>query len=405
MQDRHKDLILKKWQIQYLDCMPHLEMLLKATNERMKRILHIVTLFERGGAQSVVLELARAFAESGNEVGVMAAAGGEAWEELDPRVRRFPSSALAREVSPRRDIQAFLEILKVLREFRPDILHLHSSKAGVLGRAAGAVSRMSDRSIYTIHGFDTILKAHRVYLPLERILSRFCGTVVAVSDYDLSNLRRHGIRNAVCVANAVRDFREDPEHPDAALVRALESARSGGRRVVVTLARLAPPKRFDLVARTARILEPEGYSFFWIGNREPPSGPLPGNLSCLGDLPGARLLLRHADVCLLLSDYEGLPMSVLESLCAGVPVVASDVGGIPEALRDGGGITVLNDPAAAAAAIRRVAETPEDRVRFGASARASYEDRYSVAAMAGAYRRIYERPASRDPGRRGMENL
>ena len=379
--------------------------MLKAQKKSIDKILHIITLFERGGAQSVVLELARAFTEAGHEIGVMSAKGGEAWGELDPRVRRFSSAHMAREVTPREDVQALLEILRVVREFRPDILHLHSSKAGVLGRVAGAVSGMSDRTIYTVHGFDTILKAHRAYLPLERILSRFCGAVVAVSDYDLANLRTSGIRNAVSVPNAVRNFREDPEHPDTALVRTLESARSGGRRVILTLARLAPPKRFDLVARTARILDAEGYTFFWIGNREPPAGPLPGNLSCLGDLPDARLLLRHADASLLLSDYEGLPMSVLESLCAGVPVVASAVGGIPEALRDGGGIAVRNDPAAVADAIRRVAGTPEDRLRFGASARASYEDRYSVAAMAGAYRRIYDRPASRDPGGRGMEHL
>jgi glycosyltransferase involved in cell wall biosynthesis len=350
------------------------------------RILHVVTLFERGGAQSVVLELSRAQAAAGHEVAVMAAAGGAAWSDLPLGVAAMPSRSLRREIAPAPDFAALLEIRRALRRFDPDVLHLHSSKAGVLGRLASPRAR--GRILYTVHGFDTILKAHRIFLPLERALSRSCARVVAVSRYDLESLRGAGIAHPELVYNGVFDFLREPPHPSAEARGAMEAARRGGGIVVAAIARMAAPKRFDLFAAAARELRGEGFSFFWIGNQADPPGPLPPNLACLGDLPDARLLLRCADATCMLSDYEGLPMAAIESLCAGVPVVASAVGGIPEIVDPSCGALVPRGESPAAA-LREMARDRAALREKGMAARRKYEELFSAGAMAAAYDRIY----------------
>jgi glycosyltransferase involved in cell wall biosynthesis len=355
------------------------------------RILHVVTLFERGGAQSVVLELSRAQASSGHAVAVMAAAGGAAWADLPGGVLAIPSARLRREIAPASDIAALLEIRRAIRRFEPDVVHLHSSKAGVLGRLASPRSRR--RILYTVHGFDTILKAHRIFLPLERALSRACALVVAVSRYDLEGLRVAGVAKPELVYNGVSDFLRDPPHPSAEAREAMEAARRGGGFVVAAIARLAAPKRFDLFAAAARELGGEGFSFFWIGNQADPPGELPPNLTCLGDLPDARLLLRCADATCLLSDYEGLPMAAIESLCAGVPVVASSVGGIPEIVDASCGALVAKG-VSPAAALRELVRDREILREKGKAARRRYEELFSAEAMAWAYARIYRRIAA-----------
>jgi glycosyltransferase involved in cell wall biosynthesis len=350
------------------------------------RILHVVTLFERGGAQSVVLELSRAQAAAGHEVAVMAAAGGAAWSDLPRGVAAMPSVSLRRDIAPARDIAALLEIRQAVRRFEPDVVHLHSSKAGVLGRLASPGAR--SRILYTVHGFDTILKAHRASLPLERALSGACARVVAVSRYDLESLRGAGVHDPALVYNGVSDFLREPPHPSAEARGAMEAARRGGRIAVAAIARLAAPKRFDLFADAARELGGEGFSFFWIGNLADPPGPLPSNLTCLGDLPDARLLLRCADATCMLSDYEGLPMAAIESLCAGVPVVASAVGGIPEIVDPGCGALVPRGESPAAA-LRELARDRESLREKAAAARRKYEELFSAEAMASGYARIY----------------
>jgi glycosyltransferase involved in cell wall biosynthesis len=348
------------------------------------RILHIVTVFERGGAQSVVIELARLQLAAGHEVGVMAGSGGAAWDDLPAGVKRFPEPSFRKSVAILADVAGFFAIRATIAAFKPDILHLHSSKAGTLGRLAGF--GMRKRIVYTVHGFDTIRLGHRAFLPIERALAGACGAVIAVSEYDRANLEECGIRGSRIVLNGIRDFSGDPPHPRRDIVAMFEADRAAGRVVVMTMARLAVPKRFDLFSETAAAMSDEGYSFYWFGNREAVSATLPGNLHVMGDLPDARLLLRDADIFCLLSDYEGLPMSVLEALCAGKPVVASAIGGISEAVGTGCAVLVPNETKAVAAAIRKSAS---DRTRLGAAGRALYLERYGVECMAAAYGSIY----------------
>jgi len=353
------------------------------------RILHIVTNAELGGAQSVVAALARWAAANGGEAAVASQSEGPLWDALDPRVARFRLKRMVKEISPVDDVLVFGEIRRVIRDFAPDILHLHSSKAGVLGRLAAG--RLRKRTVYTVHGFDTILKAHRFFLPLERALSRLCGAIAAVSEYDARNLASCGIRRKVrVIRNGVPDWGK-ARPGDEGIAAEIERARASGG-AVLSIARLAPPKRFDLYRAAARLLP--GATFFWIGNEtEPEAGRLPPNVRMLGGLPDAGAYARCADVLALFSDYEGLPMSILESLSCGTPVVASKVGGIGEALAGIYGETVENDAVAAAEALARYLPGGERHSAADpgvrAAARARYEELFSYRTMARAYGDLY----------------
>ena len=351
------------------------------------RILHVVTNADLGGAPRVVTELANRALRDGHECAVASAAEGPLWEHLDEGVERRPLLHLKREIRLRQDLAAFFELSSLFAEWKPDIIHLHSSKAGVLGRLAAG--RRRTRVVYTIHGFDTILKSHRIFLPLERFLARFCGAIVPVSDYDRANLAASGIGGRIEeIRNGASD-RLGLEGLDALATAKMKAARESGAAVVLTVARLAPPKRFDLFIETARAFAPEEVRFFWIGNvqKVDPLG-LPDNVEVLGEIPEAGNYANLCDIFLLISDYEGLPMSVLEALSCGRPVVASAVGGIGEAVDETNGALVDNDAGAVASAIRSFLDRSR-REKAGKEARATFEKSFSADRMWAAYGDLY----------------
>jgi glycosyltransferase involved in cell wall biosynthesis len=353
------------------------------------RILHVITAPDLGGAQSVVAELSRYAVMRGDEAAMASQATGPLWAVLDPRVRRFPIQRLVKSISPADDLAAFLELRRVIKDYRPDILHLHSSKAGVLGRLAAG--RLRGRTIYTVHGFDTIAKAHRSFLPLERLLQHLCGAIVAVSAYDEGNLAANGIERKVrMIRNGARDWR-GVRPGDEAAASTMEKARAEGG-AVLCIARLAPPKRFDLFLEAAARLPAAG--FFWIGNEtEIDKAKLPPNVTMLGSLPDAGAYATLADLLVLFSDYEGLPMSILEALSCGTPVVASRVGGVGEALDGICGEALPNVAADMALAIARYLPGGDRHAgvhpQHREASRARYEARFSVDAMAKGYDRLY----------------
>lgn len=342
------------------------------------RILEVITGSGLGGAQSVVACLADALCGE-HEVTVAAGeGGGELFQALDARVRQVRIPSLRRAISPRDDLAALLALKRLCRQIRPDVVHLHSSKAGLLGRLAFPARR----TVYTVHGFDSVRLAHRRMLPLERWMQRRCAAIVAVSRYDEANLRAEGIgRHLECIHNGIPDV--DPRPATDWPV----PERYG--RTVLCIARVASPKRMDIFLEVARRL-PQ-YAFVWIGGGDLPQAVLE-NVFLPGDRPGAAAYCARADLFMLPSNYEGLPMAVLEAMASGLPVIASDVGGVAEAVADGVcGYTVPNDVEAFVARTQELLED-EDRLRaFSAAARRTYEQEFTVEKMVAAYAGIYRR--------------
>jgi glycosyltransferase involved in cell wall biosynthesis len=219
-----------------------------------------------------------------------------------------------------------------------DVVHAHSSKAGFLTRFAAALRGRADRVVFTPHGWSFWAAAgseRRMYLALERLAARWCHRLVAVS---------HAEESAGLAARVGRpeQYRVIPNGID--LMRFSGSPHPHAGRILF-VGRLAKPKRADLVLealRAVREVHPET-TLDVVGD-----GPLRPALEKLATrlglrdhtrFLGARVdlpeILARACCLVLASDYEGCPLSVLEAMAAGVPVVATSAGGIPELVVDG----------------------------------------------------------------------
>lgn len=350
------------------------------------RILHAITLAELGGAQSVVINLCNKAAEEGHEVFVASGKEGEMWHLLSEKVQPIYLSHIQRSIHPLKDLKAWWELRKLYRKIRPDVVHLHSSKMGALGRLAFP----STKIIYTVHGFDSIRVAFRKFLLVEKFLKNAVKYIVAVSRYDENNLKNEGISNKVAmIYNAISDNRNTfpMEGPDL-MAETLEKIKKNNK-IVMCIARLAPPKNFNLFLSIAEKYSDKGIHFVWIGNKTPVDTQKLNNVSVLGEIKNAQKMLRFADVFLLSSNYEGLPISILEALCFGVPVVASAVGGIPEILDGKNGFAVENTVEDFVQAIDKIVYDESGTNTFQQEARQAYESNFTIDKMYEKYLDLY----------------
>lgn len=342
------------------------------------KILQVITQSDLGGAQTVVVNLANKLCEN-NEV--IVAAGddnGKMFPLLKPEVKIEHIPSLVRNLSPLKELRAISQMKKLYRKYKPDIIHLHSSKAGILGRLAFPKNKI----IYTVHGFDSIRIAHRKYLPLERSLQKRCSAIVGVSKYDFKNLRSEGIDNNVeYVYNGI--FRPFPlvENP-------FEQFRKF-KKIILCIARLSPQKNHELFIETAKLI-PDA-AFLWIGNLQEPDFTKPNNVFFLGNITNAGSYAKYADVLVLPSNFEGLPIVIIEALACGTPVVASAVGGVPEILDGTNGYALENNAVLFAEKIKYILGSQDRINEMSANAVKSYDNSFTVDQMVSGYLAIYNK--------------
>lgn len=340
------------------------------------RILQIITLSELGGAQSVVINLANKLSEEHEVIVVAGEGNGKMWTLLKPVVKQEYCPYLKRALSPVDDLLSLFYFRKLYAKYTPDVVHLHSSKAGLLGRLAFP----SRKIVYTVHGFDSIRLAYRKYLPLERLMQYACKAIVGVSEYDEKYLRIEGIIHHVSyVYNGINSQNVEIDNSFCLPDRYA--------KVVLCIARLSPQKNCDLFLSIATLLP--DYAFVWIGNQTPVAEH-PENVFFMGTIPNAGRYNALADLFILPSNYEGLPMVIIEAMSFGKPVVASDVGGISEIVRDGKtGYVVKNQATAFAEKIKSILEDQEAYKRFSANALSFFKEKLTAEKMVASYLEIY----------------
>ena len=342
------------------------------------RILQVITLCELGGAQTVVVNLANKLSEH-NEIIVVAGEGdGKMWTMLSPAVKIEFCPHLQRAISPKADFLAAIELRRLYRKYKPDIIHLHSSKAGILGRVVFPTNKV----VYTVHGFDSVRVAFRKFLPVERLMQHFCRAVVGVSEYDRRNLISEGItRNVSTVYNGI-------VRPDTSMMQSIPELEKYAK-TILCIARVFPPKEPALFVETARLL-PE-YGFIWIGNqRDITEFDLPLNCHFVGNIPNAGAYCSRADLFMLPSNYEGLPMVIIEAMSFGKPVVASNVGGVSEIVGNGkNGYTLDNKAELFAEKIRYILSDEMRYKVFSAKSLEMFNTRLTIENMVNGYLKIY----------------
>jgi glycosyltransferase involved in cell wall biosynthesis len=358
------------------------------------RVLIVITLSEVGGAQTYVAQLLPALARH-FDVAVAASGNGPLREAAEAaKVRFLPLRYLRRSLNPLRDLLALLELIRLLRRERPDILHANSSKAGVLGRFAAAAAGVPIR-IFTVHGwaFEAYSgPASWAYLWADRLAGRCTTVTICVAEHE----RSKGVRARTCRSGQTVVIR------NAVDVAAAPRARlDGGRPRLVTVGRLKAPKDFATLVRAFAALPSNSFEALIVGDG--PERPvveaeverlgLGRAVRLLGERQDVPALLAGSDVFVLSSASEGLPLSVEEAMAAGLPVVASAVGGVPEVVVEGetGFLVPPGDVDRLTVALGRLLADPSLRRRMGASGRARAEALFDLAAFRRAHVDLYRR--------------
>ena len=329
-----------------------------------------------------LLPLMRAARDGGHEV-VGVCAEGRLLGSVRAEGFRVLAVPFERSLSPRAHIRAFLRLLAIIREERPDMVHAHMPISGFLGRMAAWWAGVP-RIAYTCHGFlfnqEGSWARRNAGLLMEYIAAPMTGTFITVSQNEAADARRRRIcRHAVALGNGRDPARYRPD-PAARLRLRTKFGTPPERVVVIAVSRLVRPKGYGELAEAMRAIP--GAELWVIGERltsdrgEDMEALLRGagfsdRLRLLGYRDDVPALLAAADVFVLPSYYEGLPMSVIEAMLSGLPVVASNLPGIREQVvpETTGLLVPPRDAAALTQALGRVVRDPGLRAAMGAAGR------------------------------------
>jgi glycosyltransferase involved in cell wall biosynthesis len=340
-----------------------------------------------------VAALAEGLSASGNEVvlaGPVEGPAGVPVERLE----------MVRAVSPREDAAAAARLARLLRRVRPDVIHAHSSKAGAVARLARLV-RPRTPLVYTPHGFafngwfESESERSR-YRAVERALAPLATTILCVCEAERRLASSIGARQTDVVYNGVPATEPGTPHP------ALAARRERGP-VVGVLSLLRPGKGLEtLIDAAPAVLAAHPDASFVIAGEGPERADLEerarrlgvaDSVVLLGLIDGPGPLISATDVFVNPSWAESFPLSTLEAMQAGLPVVITDVGGAAEAIVDGesGVLVPPRDAAALAEAVSGMLTDAERAAAIGAAGRQRVQERFTLSRMIDGTAAVYAR--------------
>ncbi|MEA2515117.1 MAG: hypothetical protein QOJ59_4606 [Thermomicrobiales bacterium] len=370
------------------------------------RLMFVITRGDiLGGAQSYLRDLARRFAADGDEVIVVTGAMGAMTDALaSAGISVVSAPGLLRQIHPLHDPRSVASLVRLIRSFGPDLVSTHSSKAGIVGRLAARLT--STPCLFTVHGWafnqSEPEPKRTIYRWLERAMAPLATEVICVSDHS----RSLGVASGIGAGRLVTIHNGIPD-----LASAVRAAPGGdGPLRVVCVARFAPPKDHRTLILAVNERPEVRLDLIGDGPAEDEARTLVRELRIadrvrfLGRRTDAAELLAQAHVFALCSRSEGFPLSTLEAMRAGLPVVVSNVGGAPEAVLDGqtGYVVAENSVAGWSDRLSRLAREPDLRDRMGANGRARYEELFTFDRMyartAAVYRSAARHVVERDRG-------
>ncbi|MDN7487044.1 glycosyl transferase [Burkholderia sp. AU31652] len=355
-----------------------------------QKIVHIAEAFG-GGVLSMLTHLANHAAASGVDVTVLHSIRSETPTDFStlflPGVKLVYVD-MAREVSVRQDLQSVRALVLNLRDCRPTAIHLHSSKAGVLGRIAARIAAPNAKVLYSPHGLsflrrDVSRMKQYAYLSFERIAAHIGGTIVACSGSELAEIRaKVRAKSTVLVENGV-DVAEIPPR-----------RMRDDRKVVIGMSgRASYQKNHQAFVRLADLLHDADVEFLWIGGNaaEIPDSAQRGAVVCSGWIPRARALAltSELDIYVQTSRWEGMPVALIEAQVAGIPAVVTDVVGNRDVVIHGVTGYVASNAAEMAAYLTTLRDDRQLREQMGAAARKRAIQRFSMNAIFRQWNALY----------------
>jgi glycosyltransferase involved in cell wall biosynthesis len=353
--------------------------------ERKLRIAFATTQSDSvGGSHIHVRDVSAALRARGHEVQVFIGGSGPYLDQLsDLGVPYHKLRHMVRPIRPNHDFKAVGELAEAIRDFAPDIISSHSSKAGIIARLAGRKLRIP--TLFTAHGWSFAVgvptASRLVYENVERSLGLISNRIICVAEAD----RRLGIsRRIVPESKLVTIHNGMPDSPERAKPE-VQPPR------IVSVARLDDQKDHPTLFRALQSLTDLDWRLDLVGG-----GPrrdefeamvqqlgIADRVSFHGVLTNVKPVLADSQCFVLPSNWEGFPRSTIEAMRTGLPAIVSDVGGAREAIEEGdsGFVVPAKDIDALSARLRTVISDPELRRRMGTRARKLYEERFRFDTM------------------------
>ncbi|SHG53108.1 glycosyltransferase family 4 protein [Ornithinibacillus halophilus] len=362
----------------------------------MKIVQFVTRMDVLGGAQVHVRDLAIHLKERGHDVVVVSRGRSSLTEELAEKdIPYYEINNLVVGINPYRDLLAYLELQKLLKKIRPDLMAVHSSKAGILGRLAGKRNKIP--TVFTAHGWsftDGVSNKKRlIYKSIERMAGRMSQGVITVSEYDY----HLAVNNKIIAPSKLKVVHNGV--PDTAPM--LRSTPRIDPPIITMVARFAYPKDHVTLIRVLHRIKHLPWKLELIGD-----GPLlQENHQLVNELGltdkvhfyGAREdvpeLLAKSQLFVLISEFEGLPLSIIEAMRSRLPVIASNVGGVRELVSDSqtGFLIEKGNDIQLKECLESLLKNQELREQMGTMGRSKYEEEFTFTKMLNETYQFYQK--------------
>lgn len=378
------------------------------------RVLHIITRLDSGGSATNTIASVDLLRNHGFQTalayGVTNDPGGSITASLDEKeIRHFNLSYLVRPPALVKDLLALSQIRRLLKKERFDLVHTHSSKAGVLGRLAAKASGVP--AVHTPHGhifygyFGTV--PTKLFVLVERWMARYASRIISLTDIETAESLEKGIgklEQYVTIHSGVplSKFRGSSPELRAQFRKSMNIPQDSF--LFVSVGRLVPVKGFDILLKGFATADfsnrPVFLAIIGDGDQRQPLQSAVGELGIservkfTGKLEDAQIPLASADAFVLASRNEGMGRAFIEAMASGLPVIGTAVGGIPSILKDGknGFLVPAENPGALARAMKKLAAHPELCKTMGNYAAdfvyPEYDEKTMIERLAGVYREV-----------------
>lgn len=369
------------------------------------KIIYLITQAEWGGAQRYVFDLGR---EARREFDILSASGTEGEQTLIEKfnasgVRTLRLKHLVRDINPWKDLLALFEIRKILKRERPNILHLNSTKAGVLGSFASF--GLPVKVVYTVHGWAFLepLSAWKrtLYFILEKLACLFRDATILLSEKEMAIAKKNKLAcgRAIIIKHGidVPVFKTKDEARQILLSK-LQHGAPRDALWIGTAANFYAAKDIPNLLHALSGLEENFFSII-IGD-----GPeqltikklihklkLNDRVALPGRIEDAAKLLTAFDLFVLPSAKEGFPYVILETMAAGLPIIATTVGALPEMIENkkSGLLVPPKNPETLRAAIISVIKNENLRTILGKNAAMEFNKKFSKEKMISSVQDLY----------------
>lgn len=350
------------------------------------KILYCITSSSWGGAQLHVLELCADQLARGNEVTFIVGNKGPLLDKVKQlkgvKVILLPS--LVREISPTNDIKAIVELRKIIKSESPDIVHLHSSKAGVIGRLSSIGLRKKIKVIFTVHGWaftdgvSSRLKKS-LYRIIEKSVRHFTDLFICVSYYDEKIGKRDKVLDSTSNVKVIHNGATTPSE------QSINYSVHIPLRLVM-IARFSPQKDQETLINAVTKLPKDSYKLTFVGDGETlqtnkklvSKYGLNHNIKFAGFKDDISDELINNDVYILSTHYEGLPISIIEAMSYGLPILATNVGGNSEMLENNINGFLFTSKDELAEKLNYLINNPETVKKMGQESYRIFSDEYSL---------------------------